>query len=85
MFDQNAYKEFYSSNFYIDALQQTKSVLTDKVITDPTLNKVAHTFIDAQIKFAKMITDSMATISNYGIASVYQTSTPKKTEKQKAK
>ena len=33
MFDQNAFKDLYTANFYIDTLQKTKSILTDKVIT----------------------------------------------------
>jgi len=51
-------KNFYSPEFYIDSFQNTKRLVTDKVITDKTLNKVAHSYIDAQTLFAKMLVNN---------------------------
>ena len=50
-FDSNYLKNFYSPEFYIDSFQNTKKLVTDKVITDKTLNKAAHSYIDAQTAF----------------------------------
>jgi hypothetical protein len=76
MFDQNSYKDFYTANFYIDALQHTKSNLTDKVITDPVLNKAAHNFLDAQTAFAKMIAENTTTIAKHSVDSMCKTYFP---------
>lgn len=83
MFDQNAFKDFYTANFYIDALQHTKSNLTDKVITDPVLNKAAHNFLDAQTVFAKMIAQNTTTIAKHSVDSMCKTYFPH-TNKTKA-
>jgi len=76
MFDQNAFKDLYTANFYIDMLQKTKSVLTDKVITDPVLNKAAHEFLDAQTVFAKMVATNTTTIAKHSIDSISKTYFP---------
>jgi hypothetical protein len=76
MFDQNTYKDLYTANFYIDALQHTKSNLTDKVITDPVLNKAAHNFLDAQTMFAKMIAQNTTAIAKHGVDSFCKTYFP---------
>ena len=80
MFDQNSYKDLYTANFYIDALQHTKSNLTDKVITDPVLNKAAHNFLDAQTVFAKMIAQNTTTIAKHGVDSFCKTYFPQTTK-----
>lgn len=82
MFDPNTYKSFYTPEFYIDTLQKTKSVLTDKVITDPVLNKAAHQFLDAQTTFAKMVANNTTTIAKHSIDSISKTYFP--TTKSKA-
>ena len=76
MFDQNSYKDLYTANFYIDTLQHTKSNLTDKVITDPVLNKAAHNFLDAQTAFAKMIAENTTTIAKHSVDSMCKTYFP---------
>ena len=48
----------FSINSYIDAFQLTKKTLTNKIITDEKLNKLAHNFIDSQTAFAKMLTNN---------------------------
>lgn len=45
----------YTLESYVDAFQQTKKRITDKVIINPTLNKAAHNYINAQTVFAKMV------------------------------
>ena len=52
---QDGLKSFYSPEFMIDTLQKTKGYVTDKVITDPELNTLAHNFMNAQSAFAKML------------------------------
>lgn len=52
----------YSLENYVEAFQQTKKRITDKVITDATLNKAAHNYIDAQTAFAKMLIGNTQTI-----------------------
>lgn len=52
----------YSLENYVETLQQTKKRITDKVITDATLNKAAHNYIDAQTAFAKMMIGNTQTV-----------------------
>lgn len=56
-------KNLYSPEFYIDSFQNTKKLVTDKVITDKTLNKAAHNFIDAQTAFAKVLVNNTLDIA----------------------
>jgi len=55
---------------HIDAFQQTKRGLTDKIITDPTLNKAAHDYINAQTEFAKMLAHNFTDIAKYSVDSI---------------
>ena len=54
---------------HIEAFQTTKRGLTDKVITDPTLNKAAHQYIDAQTAFAKMLAKNFTDLAKYSVDS----------------
>ena len=73
---------------HIEAFQTTKRGLTDKVITDPTLNKAAHQYIDAQTAFAKMLAKNFTDLAKYSMDSyaskVFPQSTPAKAETAKA-
>jgi hypothetical protein len=73
---------------HIEAFQTTKRGLTDKVITDPTLNKAAHEYIDAQTTFAKMLTKNFTDLAKYSVDSfaskVFPQTTPAKAESAKA-
>jgi hypothetical protein len=62
-FNPNVYKNFYSPEFYIDSFQNTKKVITDKIITDKTLNKAAHSYIDGQTAFAKVLVNNAMEIA----------------------
>ena len=63
-------KEFFTPDFYIDSLQSTKKNITNKIITDKTLNKAAHAYIDAQTAFAKMLSKNATEIAKYSVDSV---------------
>lgn len=73
---------------HIEAFQTTKRGLTDKVITDPTLNKAAHQYIDAQTAFAKMLAKNFTDLAKYSMDSyaskVFPQTTSAKTETAKA-
>ena len=57
----------FSLENYVEAFQQTKKTITDKVITDATLNKAAHNFILAQTAFAKMLISNMQVVTKYAV------------------
>ena len=57
----------YSLESYVDVFQHTKKKVTDKVITDPVLNKAAHSFIEAQTIFAKMLIVNTQDIAKYAL------------------
>ena len=71
----------FTPDFYIDSFQQTKKVLTNQVFKDPTLNKAAHNYIDAQTAFAKMLTTNTIDMAKYSVESVSKVLFPKKEEK----
>ena len=50
---------------YVEAFQQTKKSITNKVIADPALNKAAHSYIDAQTIFAKMLISNTQEMAKY--------------------
>jgi hypothetical protein len=54
---------------HIEAFQTTKRGLTDKVITDLTLNKAAHEYINAQTAFAKMLAKNFTDLAKYSVDS----------------
>ena len=70
---------------HIDAFQQTKRGLTDKIITDPTLNKAAHDYIDAQTEFAKMLAHNFTDIAKYSMDAISDKWFPKNEEVAEAK
>jgi hypothetical protein len=55
----------FTPDAVIDNIQGIKRSFTNQVITDPTLNKVAHSFIDAQTEFAKMLARNAITVAQY--------------------
>jgi hypothetical protein len=70
---------------HIEAFQETKQGLTDKIITDPTLNKAAHDYIDAQTEFAKMLAHNFTDIAKYSMDSIAGKWFPKNEEVVEAK
>ena len=70
---------------HIEAFQETKRGLTDKIITDPTLNKAAHEYIDAQTQFAKMLAHNFTELAKYSVDSISDKLFPKNEEVVEAK
>jgi len=65
-------------DLFIDTLCSTKRHLTNKIITDPVLNKAANDFITAQSVFAKTMTATYVSISKYYMDSMTNLWFPKK-------
>ena len=74
----------FSPDFYIDTFQETKRVITNKIFTDPTLNKAAQDYINAQTAFAKMLAHNAINITKYSVESVSKVLFPKPVEVTKA-
>jgi hypothetical protein len=70
----------FTPEFYIDSFQSTKRMLTNKVITDATLNKAANDFITAQTTFAKMLAKNYIDLSTYSVDAISKVMFPKKEE-----
>lgn len=68
----------FTPQFYIDSFQGTKKALTNAVITDPTLNKAAHAYIDAQTAFAKVLVNNTIDISRTAFDSATKVLFPQK-------
>jgi hypothetical protein len=60
----------FTPDAIIDNVQGIKRSFTNQVITDPTFNKIAHNYIDAQTEFAKMMANSVLTVAKYSTESV---------------
>lgn len=67
---QDYLKGFYNPELFIDAFQETKRNLTNKIIVDPILNKAANNYINSQTQFAKMLIDNGVNISKHSINSI---------------
>lgn len=68
----------FTPDFYIDLIQSAKRGLTDKIITDPTLNKAAHNYINAQSQFAKMLASNFTDVAKYSVDTITDKWFPKK-------
>jgi hypothetical protein len=77
----SAFAPYFTLEAQIDAFQTTKRGLTDKIITDPTLNKAAHEYIDAQTTFAKMLSKNFADLAKYSVDSFASKAFPQSKEK----
>jgi hypothetical protein len=60
----------FTPDAIIDNIQGIKRSFTNQVITDPTFNKIAHDYIDAQTEFAKMMARNAMTVAKYSVESV---------------
>ena len=74
----------FSPDFYIDTFQETKRVITNKIFTDPTLNKAAQDYINAQTAFAKMLAHNAIDLTKYSVESVSKVLFPQPVEVTKA-
>ena len=70
----------FSPAFYIESFQNTKKVITNQIFKDATLNKTAHAYIDAQTKFALMLTDNAIELAKYSVESLSKVMFPKNGE-----
>ena len=52
-------------SYFIDSFQNLKRSLTNKVITDPTMNKAANAFIEAQSTWAKMVAENSIELTKH--------------------
>ncbi len=68
----------FGPDFMIDSFQGIKRALTNQVIKDPTLNKAANDFIDAQTAFAKMLAHNSIDVAKYSMDSITKCWFPKK-------
>lgn len=78
MKSMNFFSAFATPVFFIDVFQDTKRNLTNQIIKDPTINKVANNFIDAQTEFAKMLANNTVDVLKYSVESIYSHWFPKK-------
>ena len=78
------FTSYLTPNAFIDALQETKRGITNKIITDATLKKEAHNFIDAQTIFGKMLANNFIELTKHSVDSYANCIFPKK-EVTKAK
>jgi hypothetical protein len=77
----SAFAPYFTLEAQIDAFQTAKRGLTDKVITDPTLNKAAHEYINAQTAFAKMLAKNFTDLAKYSVDSFASKAFPQSKEK----
>ena len=71
----------FTPEFFIDTFQGTKKAFTNTVITDKTLNKAAHAYIDAQTTFAKMLVTNATEMTRYSVDSISAALFPKQEAK----
>lgn len=71
-------------SYYIDSFQSLKRSLTNKVITDPTFNKAANSFIDAQTAWAKMIAENSIDLTKHYFDQVAKVTYTKKESKNES-
>lgn len=64
--------------FFIDAFQGVKRDLTDKIITDPRMNRAAHNYINSQTEFAKMLVSNTVELGKYSMDCMSERYFPKK-------
>jgi hypothetical protein len=60
----------FTPDTIIDNIQGIKRSFTNQVITDPTFNKIAHDYIDAQTEFAKMMARNALSVAKYSAEAV---------------
>lgn len=74
----------FSPDFYIDAFQETKRVVTNQIFKDATLNKAANDYINAQTAFAKMLSHNFIDLSKYSVESISKVLFPQTADITKA-
>jgi hypothetical protein len=75
---------FFTPDFFIDTFQDTKRIITNQVFKDPTLNKAANDYINAQTAFAKMLAHNTVDLTKYSVDSISKVLFPQGVEITKA-
>lgn len=60
----------FTPEFVIDTIQSYKKTFTNQIIKNDTLNTAAHSYIDAQTVFAKMLVQNTVNLTKYAVDSV---------------
>ena len=68
----------FSPDAIIDSVQGFKRSVTNQVITDPTLNTMAHAYIDAQTIFAKAVAQNAVALASSSVDSINYWFNPRK-------
>ena len=74
----NTGEVMFSPDFYIDSVQNSKKMVANYIFKDATLNKAAHSYIDAQTKFAKIVVDNTINAAKYSVEAYNNYWYPKK-------
>ncbi len=74
----------FGPDFFIDTFQDTKRIVTNQIFKDPTLNKAANDYINAQTAFAKMLAHNTIDITKYSVESISKVLFPQPVEITKA-
>lgn len=69
-------------SYYIESFQSLKRSLTNKVITEPVLNKAANSFIDAQTAWAKMVAENSLGLTKHYFDQLARVTSTKKAKKE---
>ena len=81
-FSHTTQGNYMNPSYYIDSFQSLKRSFTNKVITDPTLNKAANSFIDAQTAWAKMVADNSIDLTKHYFDQLAKVNYTKKAKKE---
>ena len=74
----------FGPDFFIDTFQETKRVVTNQIFKDPTLNKAANDYINAQTAFAKMLSHNAVDLTKYSVDQISKVLFPQGVEVTKA-
>ena len=74
----------FGPDFFIDTFQETKRVVTNQIFKDPTLNRAANDYINAQTTFAKMLAHNTIDLTKYSVDQISKVLFPQGVEVTKA-
>jgi len=81
-FSHTTQGNYMNPSYYIDSFQSLKRSLTNKVITDETLNKAANSFIDAQTAWAKMVAENSIDLTKHYFDQIAKVTYTKRTQNE---
>ena len=65
----NHIEGYFTAEFLIDSIQSVKRNVTNQLITDPIMRTAAHSYINAQTAFAKMLVNNAIDIGKHSLDS----------------